>query len=256
MMRHVSCNGDLDVIRGIVGVENLTKEPFNESAGGIKDATISLLATMATPFAKPPDTFRKGKLDADLFKSIAEGVEVYTADAAANEQLAGHQLMDPRLAALPGGIYKDVLPNLKKVALDKPHGVRRCTERCWKADVYMTAVANTIIVEQGSITRLIQYSPTLKEWFNSFNKQIADCPINGGAIRDLNFANHRSNSTQKPFGRAVIFFESLVATASKILTSAKSRANCAYAQLFLDFIDEERALQLSMMADASDETIS
>ena len=61
------------------------------------------------------------KLFTKMFKSII----VYMADNARAEQLAGEKLMYQEEAQGSGGIFDAILPALRKIGQDKPHGVRR-----------------------------------------------------------------------------------------------------------------------------------
>ena len=146
-----------------------------------------------------------------------------------------------------------MLPNLKKVAQDKPHGVRRVCSRAWAADQYLSDTADIMILAKGSITTLIQNSPTFKGWFQQHNEKLDHCPFQANRIRDLSFAKHRFNSTQKPFGRHVLMFKSVIATATQIATSRVGKQESKLASAYLSFLDVERAVTLALLADAGDE---
>ena len=131
----------------------------------------------------------------------------------------------------------------------------RVCSRGWEADPYLKEVAQSVVIKKGSIVRLIQNSELFKSWWQEFNLRLERYPVCGKRIKDLNFAKHRFNSTQRPFGRSVIFFDSLISTAMKITRiRARTSAESLHAQSFLDFLDSERALTLAMLADAGDET--
>ncbi|CAK0807965.1 unnamed protein product, partial [Prorocentrum cordatum] len=253
LMRIRGCDKNINVMSGIVGACDLTKPPFNGRATGIRDASLHVLREFCTPLRDPPFSKKHGKFDQKLFKSVCESVQMYTADSAAPEQVAGKFLKDllPLLAA--GCISRDALPNLKKVAQDKPHGVRRVCSRAWAADQYLSDTADIMILAKGSITTLIQNSPTFKGWFQQHNEKLDHCPFQANRIRDLSFAKHRFNSTQKPFGRHVLMFKSVIATATQIATSRVGKQESKLASAYLSFLDVERAVTLALLADAGDE---
>ena len=69
-------------------------------------------------------------------------IEVFNADAAADEQLSGAMLQVREVLGGGGVANSEVmprnrLPNLKIVNKDKPHGARRITSRAWKCDLYL-----------------------------------------------------------------------------------------------------------------------
>ena len=70
--------------------------------------------------------------------------------------------------------------------------------RDWAADDVLKSVANTIVIAKGSIVQLIQNSELFKCWWQEFNIRIQGGAVNGKRIKDLNFAKHRFNSTQRP----------------------------------------------------------
>ena len=86
----------------------------------------------------------------------------------------------------------------------------RVASRDWKADPFLKEVAWTYILDNGSIVRIIQHSELFKTWWQEYNIELRSSPIQSKRIKDLNFAKHRFNSTQRPFGRAVIFLDSMI----------------------------------------------
>ena len=65
--------------------------------------------------------------------------------------------------------------------------------------------------------------------------------------------NHRFDSLQRPLGRFVLFFDAVVELAVQLAMSRTGRPQ-EDAINFLDYIDEEKCIQLAMLADAADET--
>ena len=75
-------------------------------------------------------------------------------------------------------------------------------------------------------------------------------------MRNLRVCKQRFDSTAKPLGRAVVHWEPLLATAMQIVNVRGSRSVEGQAALvFLELVDEEVALQLGLLADASDEAL-
>ena len=94
LIRIRGCDRNINVMSGIVGVCDLTKPPFNGRATGIRDASLHVLREFCTPLRDPPFSKKHGKFDEKLFKSVCESVQMYTADSAAPEQVAGKLLKD------------------------------------------------------------------------------------------------------------------------------------------------------------------
>ena len=69
---------------------------------------------------------------------------------------------------------------------------------------------------------------------------------------NLHFAAHRWDSSQKPFGRGVLFFHALVRTTINIAENRSDEKGKA-ARAFLDWVNDERCLAFAMLADAGDE---
>ena len=116
----------VDAENAIRPIQIPRQAPFSASSPGIRDASLYLLAKMATPEVCPPYTDHHGRLDENLYKKISNAIIVYMADSARAEQLAGEMLMYDAESFI-GDTLGDgtVLPGLKKVGQDKTHGVRR-----------------------------------------------------------------------------------------------------------------------------------
>ncbi len=79
-------------------------------------------------------------------------------------------------------------------------------------------------------------------------------PLDNPVARDSAAAKHRFESSRTPFGRASLYFDAMVNTASTMHSERKltdKMGRCAHA--YLQFVDEESTLQIAMMADAGDE---
>lgn len=232
-------------------------------------------------------------LDEDLRQHICQRVELLTADAASDEQLAARRLRGG--AGDPAAVF----PNVRAQVRDPTHGARRCpqstsfllcscfvaqgpwgmwlpplpwparsetdslachncgriTSRPWAADPYMKETLDVLIFSKDSIVNMIKNSPFIAQQFHSFCQQVADAPVSGLAVRDLQYRKHRFNSLQKPLGRTVLFVDALLLTAEWIVVH-RPGAQADSASRFLQWLDEERLIQMAMCADGADESMS
>jgi hypothetical protein len=130
LTRYVACGPFLErasgILRGadgknISGAEDLAKSVLN----GVR--------AMATK-RRPHPAMYKPKRPVKRLKSLAEHLasitEVFVADGAADEQLAGRML----LANGTRGTGNQSLPNLRLVVRDKPHSARRLLQRTLPKD--------------------------------------------------------------------------------------------------------------------------
>ena len=69
---------------------------------------------------------------------------------------------------------------------------------------------------------------------------------------NLRAAKHRQESLTKPSGQSVLYFQPLMLTIEQIANSRKNTKEGKDAKEFGLAVAAERALQLAMMADASD----
>jgi hypothetical protein len=94
-----------------------------------------------------------------LAEHLASITEVFVADGAADEQLAGRML----LANGTRGTGNQILPNLRLVARDKPHSARRLLQRTLPKYPFINIMMSTLIWARGSLTKLVQYSAHFRE---------------------------------------------------------------------------------------------
>ena len=82
---------------------------------------------------------KDGHPNADLLQQLLCAIEIFNADAASDEQLAGSLLCGQKLDDV---VYNPSwLPHIIMVHRDKPHAARRLIQRGWKADGYLKKVA-------------------------------------------------------------------------------------------------------------------
>ena len=81
-----------------------------------------------------------------------------------------------------------------------------------------------------------------------------DGPVDGKSAKDLGSAQHRMESSRRPLGRSVLFYDALLATANQVYLERKGGdkvGRCC--KLFMEFAGDESYLQTAMLADATDE---
>jgi hypothetical protein len=273
LIRMVATSKHLDVRRFVMGLER----DCGSGAAAVRDATVLAIRRVCTKNDRPPPRTMQQPdmgtrhLDNALLGHIKTVIEVFVADAAGNEQVAGRELQRSSSTTIP------TLPNLHLVLRDKAHAARRVTSRPWKADAYNQNVAFEFVWKRHSITNLIQHSHIFKSWFvtNELavqrrliqeaqrvqavqaiqgNQSIDGVPILTTVFKDLQLAKQLFDSTQKPMGRFCLSFEALVLTAAQIATRRAGKPEGKAAATFLHFSsDLEHIVQMGMLADAGDE---
>ena len=128
-VRYVSVDSKLQVSRGVLGCLDLTK--FNGSdALGLRDATLKIIYDASVPFHHAPSGKVKRRLEEHVFDNIVATIELFDADAASDETLAGRLLRGIRPGSDEESAFTSAFPNLKVCNRDKPHGARRTVR--WK----------------------------------------------------------------------------------------------------------------------------
>ena len=255
MMRFQASDVDMNKMIGLLGIADIAKD-FRPSANGIKDATHVLIDRFWTPSYHNPYPRRgaKGKLKKRSRQQMALKVEVFDADAAADEQKAGRKLKTDSYDA-PGGSnaddYISTLSNIKIFNKDTTHAARRIQTRTTKVDDFMLKVQQMHFLNRESMAQRIQHSRIFSERFAK-NIQKTEAKY-GKRVKDMNARKHRFESFQKPQGRAVLLHRAVLLTAEEIANERRSLQAGKDATQFLDDVDEETELQLGLMADMSDE---
>ncbi len=142
---------------------------------------------------------------------ILKRIEMYSADGAANEQLAG-RLLHPRVEC---SADVEKLPALKMVIRDKAHASRRLTQITFKVDAELSSICDLLLTDTASIAKMLRYSDACGE---IFNKEVRRQTRPRGAaslqghVQNLRFAKQRFDSTAKPLGRCIWNLDALVST--------------------------------------------
>lgn len=126
--------------------------------------------------------------------------------------------------------------------------------RPWATDPYLKRVMHEFVEKHKSITKLITYSQNIKEIYGNNRAQCKEEVKISKAVRDFAFAPQRYDSEAKVLLRLTLTFDAAMTTACQVicLRGASSDEGKACADL-LDFMSDEAALQLAMMADCSRE---
>ena len=149
---------------------------------------------------------------------------------------------------------RPVLPALKIVNHDLAHGSRRVTKRPWACDEYLNDLVGQVITKKGSIASVIQESKEFSDWYHQ--NKLATTYCIGQRVKNLSLARHRFDSTSKPLSRAVLSIYALVKTAEQIARLRRPGAReVIQAKEFLEYVDNERILQLAMLADGGLEAL-
>lgn len=131
-VRFTGCNDRLQRTSGLLSFVDLRrwKDGWAEN---MKDATLNAVIKACTIPGQEPDL--------NLVAQVLKSVEVFNADAAYDEQLAGQMLRGMQLDGLT--YMPSLLPTAKVVHRDKTHAARRLASRGWAADAYLNQARNS-----------------------------------------------------------------------------------------------------------------
>jgi len=185
---------------------------------------------------------------------IRNTIEMFTADGASNEQLAG-KMLHP--ASLRGDLALK-LPSLRLVLRDKAHATRRLTERTFACDNCLGRIMQAVVLGQGSVSRLLKNSRRLQCIFEEeVNKQ--DRVLGGiqSSVRNMSFAKQRFDSTAKPLGRCLLNLDAVISMMNIVCGEypATSNEHRGAAEFLHVLSHEANLILLGMLADASDECL-
>ena len=149
----------------------------------------------------------------------------------------------------------DVLtPNQRPVTPDAAHASKRFLSRTFKCDEKINSWLQTFVLGSSSIVSVIENSHVFSEWFKAAAATtVGNEDSLGGEVWNLGMAKHRYISIKKRLGRLIGKFSAVFAVAEKIRVARPGKAEASHAEAFLREFGEEQFLQLSMLADASDE---
>ena len=243
LVRMSACNAELDMQVGTIGMVRT-----HGGATSLAVATLTVLENFCTPYSHQPAGAAGSKapsLDTGLMKHICSIVTWWYTDAASDELSAGEILVTSAAA-------KRLFPNLKIIGREKAHASRRVLERPQKAEAFLDDVANQFRWGHQSIASVLQHMPTCHSVF----KAVSQANDGASAITSLRFKRHRFDSQAEPLARMSMQFGAVVQAASKISHARKSENAGKQATAFLQWLDDEKALQMAMLADAADQVLT
>ena len=125
--------------------------------------------------------------------------------------------------------------------------------RPWKADEYLKGIITLFVSGRSSMSQIIQNSRPMRTIFQDFVQRSHGGQISK-RVTNLRAAKHRYESMQKPLGRAVLWLLPQIQTALHIVNNRHDRF-VPLAKSWLSELDDEKCIQLGMMADAADEAL-
>ena len=252
--RYIVCTNDLEVRCGLL---TLTKG-HDTRASGLAIALLDAIDKFATPrlphnrtntfkVARPPPV-----PDQRLIDTIRRAIFAFNADKASDEQLTG-RLLQPGSGRAPleseVRLHLRKLPNLRFVLFDKAHAAQRIQKRTWQKDPMLEKWTKLVLLGPQAIVHQLDCSHALKARFKHHVESLGErFPTNIG------WRAHRFDSVRRPLARLVLNFPALLNLADEVvrLQGALRCSNDAFST-FLQEIDDEGAVLLGMLADASDE---
>ena len=184
----------------------------------------------------------------EAVRRVQSKIEAVCVDSASSETKSATLMKTPT-----NPDEQPLAPNLKAILRDRAHASRRMTCRPWKCDEYLALVADTIVMSRSSIVQRIQHSVQLLRRFETNVQSLDSCRFK--KVTCLKAAKHRYESWAAPMGRATLQIEALIKTAEEMSVIGSWAQD---ADAFLDFVSVdggEAILQMSMLADASDEAL-
>ena len=166
-----ACNDNLDVMSGVLMMQDLLLLGPDLFAENIKEAAMRALTQCCTPLSNAPGRKTAAQPNLEALAEICESVEVFNADAAADEQLVGDMLVGRKLEELEVDV--SLLPNMILSNKDKAHASRRLTMRGWNADPYLKKI-NLSMTGKGTFAQRLHYSGPLQTVFRSFTSGASD----------------------------------------------------------------------------------
>ena len=222
---------------------------FGTGSLNIVNATQGIIKRFSSRWQAAPGKVKKDHfLKPKLYKKFVKSVRIITTDSAADEMLAGEMMRSKVLSCMS----TQLTPNLQFVLRDGTHGSRRLVSRGWAADPYLTNVIDNFVRTRKAIARTVHNSLVVRAKFKSFAK--TSFRVVRTHVTNMRAAPHRYESMQKPLGRSTLYFHATVRTALWCHQTRDDEAG-KNATHWLNWIDSEKALQSSMMSDASDQTM-
>ena len=247
LTRYVACSPNMERRSGVLRITPAKAAGAVDLARAVRKAVRSM-AYMRVPHAGLLKLKKAAALVEDLAGHLEEITEVFVADGAADEQLAGRMLHPQSQRSAPGDGQSLALPNLRLVVRDGAHAARRLLERTLPKDPYIKNVLTVLIWSKDSLAKLIQHSQAHQDIWQKLQVELRpDYPV----LKNLGYAEHRFDSFSRPLRRMVVHFHAFICTANVIiLERARISREHQGANRALEALDIEGMLQLGMVADA------
>jgi len=255
LTRYAACSSNtrqLEVRRGILTLIDPGDKPANSGAQSLSECVrhgIRALATQRVPHPgmRPPAI--KPSVDVQLAAQVRRHIEMFIADGAADEQLAGRLLSDVCNAS-----GHKIFPRLGYILRDKPHASRRLLQRTWCKDEFLAEIQDRFLFRKYSVAKLLQHSHVLKHRFQSH--QAADTKQAVPVLRDMSFAKQHFDSAATPLARMVLCMDDVLQVLTDVIRERRGTPPFQATAELLDVLSDEMLLQLGMVAACSDEVLT
>jgi hypothetical protein len=162
LARYTACGSSkrrLEVRRGILFQMGPDK-PGSLSLAELVGHGIDALATRRAPHPGMPAPRVGPSRDHQLVAHVQQHIEMFTADGAADEQLAGRLLTD-----FTGTAGEKLYPRLRYIVRDRPHASRRLLQRTWCKDDFLEEIQQSFLFRPYSVAKILKHSHMLQQRF-------------------------------------------------------------------------------------------
>ena len=246
-IRYVAVAPDLTEQRGLIGQTNSLLASETPGARTIVAANNQILRDIATPNLNIRSRHGKSKCDEQLLHKIKSAIEFYDPDAAADDMSAGRHMRD----------ILTEYPNLLYVFKDPVHACRRTMTRTYKNVPFLQDVYHMFLRKRNSWAKLIQHSKCFQQVFTEMVAKLRDNPIadSTNLVPTLKACMHRIEVDATPMGRSCLLFHAAMRAQIHIAVMRKGSVPSSAASEFLRWLTTEKALQMGMLADSSDDVL-
>ena len=254
LIKHAASDRSLEVRWGVLAMMRDAGATAQDAAAAVHEAVRRICARRAVhPALRASRAAPRAHANAQ--EHIRSRIEMFTADGASNEQLAG-RLLHP--AALRRGAVEK-LPALRLVLRDRAHATRRVAERTFAADALLDNIMQVMVTGPNSVARLLKNSRAFQVAFEAeVRRQVrpGSAAELRSSVRNMSFAKQRFDSNAKPLGRAALNLDALISTMALILRQRNRNSKEGQgAANFLKALSPRNVLLMGMMADDADECL-
>ncbi len=192
-------------------------------------------------------------LDNVSMERIKQNVTFFSADGAANMQLAGQLLhaLSPRSSE-----NVQPLESLSFRIRDHAHAARRILSRTISVDPVLKRITDVLLFDKNSIARLLQNTRDFRKIFVDQTAKETHSQAGTAKATNFGFKKHRFDGVAQPLLRTTLHLDALMSTASIIgQTRQAGSKQSRGAKAFLHMLSDQAVLLLGMLADAADEVL-